>query len=157
MAWSASKIMMSFLEDVFENTSAIDLNSDSFKITLWDNDITPDQTAASASAAYATGQWVTTGNEVSDTTEWPVAGQALGSVTSAFSSNIYTFDAADEVSDGTSATLVAFFGSFIYDDTIAAPVADPGICYLYFGGTQTVTDGTLTIIFNGSGIMTLTA
>jgi len=64
MAWSASKIMMSFLEDVFENTSAIDLNSDSFKITLWDNDITPDQTAASASAAYATGQWVTTGNEV---------------------------------------------------------------------------------------------
>ena len=157
MAWSASKIMMSFLEDVFENTSAIDLNSDSFKLTLWDNDVVPDQTAASASAAYATGQWVSAGNEVSDGTEWPVAGQALGSVTSTFASNVYTWDAADEVSDGTSATLVGFFGSFIYDDTIAAPVVDPGICYLYFGGTQTVTDGTLTVIFNALGIFTITA
>ena len=157
MAWSASKIMMSFLEDVFENTTAIDLNSDSFKITLWDNDITPDQTVASASAAYATGQWVSAGNEVSDGAEWPVAGQALGSVTSTFASNVYTWDAADEVSDGTSATLVGFFGCFIYDDTIAAPVVDPGICYLYFGGTQTVTDGTLTVLFNASGIFSITA
>lgn len=157
MAWSASKIFMSFLEDVFENTTAIDLNSDTFKIALYDNDITPDQTVASASAAYNAGQWASAGNEVSDTTEWPVTGQALGSVTSAFSSNVFTFDAADEVSDGTSATLANVYGCLIYDDTITTPVADPGICYLYFGGVNSVTDGTFTVQFNASGIFTITA
>ena len=34
MAWSASKIFMAFLEDVFENTTAMDLNSDTFKVAL---------------------------------------------------------------------------------------------------------------------------
>src|SRR3990167_9888484 len=99
MAWSASKIFLAFIDDVMDNTTAMDLNLDTFKIALYDNDITPDQTVTSANTAYGVGQWVTTGNEVSDTTEWPVTGQALGSVTSAFSSNVYTFDAADEVSE----------------------------------------------------------
>ena len=157
MAWSASKIFMAFLEDVFENTTAMDLNSDTFKVALYDNDITPDQTVASANTAYNAGQWTASGNEVSDTTEWPATGQALGSVTSAFSSNVYTFDAADEVSDGTSATLAAVFGCLIYDDTITTPVADQGVCYLYFGGTNSVTDGTLTVVFNSAGIFTITA
>ena len=35
-------------------------------------------------------------------------------------------------------------------------VVDQGWAYLYFGGTQTVTDGTLTIIYSASGISTLT-
>ena len=157
MAWSASKIFLAFIDDVMDNTTAMDLNSDSPKIALYDNDITPDQTVTSANTAYGVGQWVTTGNEVSDTTEWPVTGQALGSVTSAFSSNVYTFDAADEVSDGTSATLANVFGCLIYDDTITTPVADQGICYLYFGGTNSVTDGTFTVAFNASGIFTITA
>lgn len=157
MAWSASKIFMAFIEDVFENTTAMDLNSDTIKIALYDNDITPDQTVTSANTAYGVGQWVTTGNEVSDAAEWPVTGQALGSVTSTFSSNVYTLDAADEVSDGTSATLANVYGGLIYDDTIAAPVADQGICYLYFGGVNSVTDGTFTVVFNASGIFTITA
>jgi hypothetical protein len=148
---------MAFLDDVFDNTTAMDLNADSIKIALYDNDITPDQTVSSANTAYNVGQWVTTGNEVSDGSEWPVTGQALGSVTSAFSSNVYTFDAADEVSDGVSATLANVYGCLIYDDTIAAPVADQGICYLYFGGTNSVTDGTFTVQFNASGIFTVTA
>jgi hypothetical protein len=157
MAWSASKIFMAFLEDVFENTTAMDLNSDTFKVALYDNDITPDQTVASANTAYNAGQWTASGNEVSDSTEWPATGQALGSVTSAFSSNVYTFDAADEVSDGTSATLANVYGCLIYDDTITTPVADQGVCYLYFGGVNSVTDGTFTVVFNASGIFTVTA
>jgi hypothetical protein len=156
MAWSASKIFMSFVEDVFENTTAIDLNSDTFKIALYDNDITPDQTVASASAAYNAGQWTASGNEVSDGAEWPSTGQALGSVTSTFASNVYTFDAADEVSTGTSATLANVYGCLVYDDTIASPVAKPGICYNYFGGVNSVTDGTFTVIFHASGIFALT-
>jgi len=157
MAWSASKIFMAFLEDVFENTTAMDLNSDTFKVALYDNDITPDQTVTSPNTAYNAGQWTASGNEVSDSTEWPATGQALGSVTSAFSSNVYTFDAADEVSDGTSATLANVYGCLIYDDTITTPVADQGVCYLYFGGVNSVTDGTFTVVFNASGIFTVTA
>jgi hypothetical protein len=74
-----------------------------------------------------------------------------------FSSNVYTFDAADEVSDGTSATLANVYGCLVYDNTIAAPVANQGVCYLYFGGINSVTDGTLTVSFNASGIFTITA
>lgn len=157
MAWSASKIFMAFIEDVFENTTAMDLNSDTIKVALYDNDITPDQTVTSANTAYNAGQWVASGNEVSDGAEWPSTGQALGSITSGFSSNVYTFDAADEVSTGTSATLANVYGCLVYDDTITTPVADQGICYLYFGGVNSVTDGTFTVVFHSSGIFTITA
>lgn len=148
---------MAFLEDSLENTAALDLDADSFKLALYDNDITPDQTVTSGNTAYNVGQWVSTGNEVSDGTEWPVAGQPLGSVTSSRSSNVFTFDAADEVSNGTSATLANVHGCLIYDDTLTTPVADQGVCYLYFGGANSVTDGTFTVQFHASGIFTITA
>lgn len=83
--------------------TAMDLNSDTFKAALYDNDITPSQTAASASTAFDAGQWATAGNEVADGAEWATGGIALSSVTSGFSSNVYTFDAADTVSTGSSA------------------------------------------------------
>jgi hypothetical protein len=156
MAWSASKIFVSTIEDMLENTTAMDLNNDTFKVALYDNDITPDQTVASANTAYNAGVWVTTGNEVSDAAEWPVTGQALDSVTFAPTAAVLKFDAADEVSDGTSATLANVYGCLIYDDTITTPVADQGVCYLYFGGVNSVTDGTFTVVFNASGIFTLT-
>ena len=50
----------------------------------------------------------------------------------AFASNVYTFDAANTVSTGTSATLANVYGCLVYDDT----TADHGICYNYFGGTN---------------------
>jgi len=156
MAWANSKIFMAFLEDVFENTTAMDLNSDTFKAALYDNDITPSQTVTSANTAYNAGQWTASGNEVTDGSEWATGGVALGSVTSAFSSNVYTFDAADTAS-GTSATLAAVFGCLVYDDTIAAPVADQGVCFNYFGGTNSVTDGTFTIQWHANGIFQITA
>lgn len=155
MAWSASKIFVSTIEDVLENTTAVDLNSDTFKVALYNNTPVPDQTVASASTAYNAGQWVNT-SEVSDTTEWPATGQALDTVTFAPTANVLKFDAADEVSTGTSATLANVYGCLIYDDTIVTPVADQGICYLYFGGVNSVTDGTFTVVFNASGIFTLT-
>ena len=69
--------------------------------------------------------------------------------------NVYTFDAANTAS-GTSATLLTVFGCLVYDDTIATPVADQGLCYNYFGGTQSVTDGTFTVIWHANGIFQLT-
>jgi len=156
MAWSASKIFSALITDVLNNTTAIDLNTDaSLKVALYDNDITPDQTVTSANTAYNVGQWVTTGNEVSDGAEWAVGGVALTSPTSVFVTNVYTFDAANTAS-GTSATLLTVFGCLVYDDTIVTPVADQGLCYNYFGGTQSVTDGTFTVIWHVNGIFQLT-
>ena len=156
MAWSTSKVFVAYLTDIVNNTTAMDLNTDaSLKVALYDNDITPDQTVTSANTAYNVGQWVTTGNEVSDGAEWAVGGVALTSPTSVFATNVYTFDAANTAS-GTSATLLTVFGCLVYDDTIATPVADQGLCYNYFGGTQSVTDGTFTVIWHANGIFQLT-
>jgi hypothetical protein len=155
MAWSNSKIFMAYLEDSFENTAALDLNSDTFKAALYNNSITPDQTVASASTAYNTGQWALA-NEVSEAGQWAAGGVALSSVTSAFASNVFTFDAADTAS-GTAADLANVHGVLVYDDTIATPVADQGVCYNYLGGANSVVNGTFTVVWNASGIFAITA
>jgi len=153
MAWSNSKIFSAFVRDTFNQTATFDLDTHTLKCALYNNTGTPDQTVASASSAYNTGQWVTA-NELSNG-GWTAAGLALTSVTSTFSSNVYTLDAAD-TANGSAATISGAFGCLIYDDTLTTPVADQGICYLYFGGTNSVTSGTLTVVYNASGIMTLT-
>jgi hypothetical protein len=157
MAWSNSKIFMALFEDTLENTTAMDLNADTFKAALYDNDITPDQTVSAANTAYNAGQWTASGNEVTDGTNWDTAGEPLTSVTSAFSSNVYTFDAANTPQSGASCTLANVYGCLVYDDTIASPVADQGVSFHYFGGAQSVTGGTFTIVWNASGIFTITA
>ena len=155
MAWSGSKVFMATIEDIFENTCAFDLDTDAFKAALYNNSITPSQTVASASTAYNAGQWATA-NEVYDGSNWTQAGVALGSKTSGFSSNVFTFDAADTGSPG-SATLSIVYGCLVYDDSLTTPVADQGLSYHYFGGANSVTAGTFTIIWSASGIVQLTA
>lgn len=155
MAWSNSKIFSTFVTDAVNNTAALDLNADTFKVALYDNDITPDQTVASANTAYNVGQWVITGNEVSQAGQWAAGGVALASVTSGFTTNVYTFDAADTAS-GSAATLANVYGCLIYDDTLTTPVADQGVCFNYFGGANSVTAGTLTVVWSASGIFALT-
>jgi hypothetical protein len=154
MAWSNSKIFVSTIEDILENTTAIDLNTDTFNVALFNDSITPSQTVASASTAFGAGVWAS--GEVFDGAEWPTGGQALDSVTFAPTSNVLKWDAADEVSTGTSATLASVFGCLIYNISVNTPVDSQGICYLYFGGTNSVTDGTFTVVFNTAGIFTLT-
>jgi hypothetical protein len=154
MAWTNSKIFVSTIEDILENTTAIDLNTDTFNVALFNDSITPSQTVASASTAFGAGVWAS--GEVFDGAEWPTGGQALDSVTFAPTSNVLKWDAADEVSTGTSATLASVFGCLIYNISVNTPVDSQGICYLYFGGTNSVTDGTFTVVFNTAGIFTLT-
>jgi hypothetical protein len=152
MAWSASKIFSVFIQDALNRTSAYDLNADTFKAALYDNDITPDQTVSSANSAYNAGQWTAAGNEVTDGTNWDTAGEPLTGVTSAFTTNVYKFDATDTPQSGASCTLANVYGCLVYDDT----VSDLGVSYHYFGGAQSVTGGTFTIVWNSSGIFTLT-
>lgn len=152
MAWSASKIYSAFITDALNNTAALDLNSDTLTAALYDNTITPSQTVTSANAAYGAGVWAT--GEVSNG-GWAAGGVNLSSVTSTFTSNVYTLDAAD-TANGTAATLSSVYGTQVYDNTLTTPVADQGICFNYFGGSNSVTSGTFTIAWSASGIISLT-
>ncbi len=89
---------------------------------------------------------------VFDVTGWPAVGRPIVVATSAFSSNVYTFDSVDTVSVNSTTTLTNATGTLVYDDTLAAPVADQGICYNYFGGQNSVVNGQFTIIWNVLGV-----
>jgi hypothetical protein len=154
MAWTNSKIFSAFPTDSFNSTASFNVDADNIKAALFDTTVTPSQTVASASTAYGAGVWAAGG--VFDASGWPAVGRQLLSPTSTFASNVYTFDAADTVSANDTTTLIATFGCLIYNDTLAAPVADQGISFNYFGGTQSVTAGRFTIIWNASGILALT-
>ena len=152
---TSSKLFTVFIQDVLNKTSDhLDLNTDTIRIALYGNSGTPDQTDTAAHNAYngSGGAWVTA-NEIT-ATGWTAGGLALASVTSSFSSVTYTFDAADK-SGGASDTVTAAYGCLIYDDSATTPVADQGICYLAFGGSNSVTSGTFTVSFNASGIFTI--
>lgn len=156
MAWSNSKISRAFLADVLGNVAAFDLDADSLKAALFDNDITPDSNASSANFAYNAGQWASAGNEVFQAIQWPQGGVALtGQVLNSATSDVVFLDANDTAS-GSSATLSNVFGCLVYDDTLAAPVADQGICFNYFGGSNSVVAGTFTIAWNANGILRYT-
>lgn len=156
MAWSASKIFRPFLADVLGNVAAFDLDADTFKAALYDNDITPDANVTSANSAYNAGQWTSLNNEVFQAGQWAQGGVALsGQTLNSGTSDVVFFDAQDTAS-GSNATLSNVYGCLVYDDTLAAPVADQGMCFNYFGGANSVVAGTLTIGWNANGILRYT-
>ncbi len=155
MAWTNSKIFRQYLADIIDNTTAMDYGSDTVKIAIYGTGITPDNDVTAANSAYNTGQWVT-GGELTSSTDWPAGGLTLASKTIGVgTADLVTIDAADSAS-GSNATLAGVFGGLVYDDTIATPVAKQGFCYLYFGGTQSVTAGTLTVVYAAAGLMSFT-
>lgn len=157
MAWTDSRIFTSFITDAVNATNAFNIDADTIKAALYNGTAAPDRTVASSLAKYAaaSGAWVT-GNEVTDSSGWPAGGRALASVTSTFSSGVYTFDAADTSSANSTTTLSNVNGVLIYDDTLTTPVADQALCFNYLGGAQSVTSGTFTVVWNASGIFTFT-
>jgi hypothetical protein len=158
VAWSNSKIFQEWVnQPMFQasGTSYTGLDSDTVKVALFNNSVTPDRTAAVASTGFNTGTWTTT-NEVTDATNWVSGGRALASKTFTASSGTVTFDAADLAGGGT-VTITNAYGAFVYDDTITGgTVADQGVSFNYFGGAQSVTAGTFTIVWNASGIAAFT-
>lgn len=157
MAWSNSKIFRQYVADSLNRTAAFDLNSDSFKAALYTNSITPDQNVTAALSAYNAGssQWLTA-NEQFEAGQWNQGGVALTSVVvDTATAGVVMFDAADTAS-GAAADLTGVFGTLVYDDTLTTPVADQGVCYNYFGGTNSVVNGTFTIVWSANGIMRFT-
>jgi hypothetical protein len=151
MSWSNSKVFAAFLTDALAGTAAFDLNSDTFKVALYDNDITPANDVAAANSAYNAGQWTSASNEVSESGQWATGGVALTSPTCTFTSTTVTFDASDTAS-GSAADLANVYGCLVYDDTLTTPVADQGVCYNYLGGANSVVNGTFTVVWSSSGI-----
>ncbi|MFH0980637.1 MAG: hypothetical protein V2A79_03750 [Planctomycetota bacterium] len=158
MAFGAdSKVFIYYMGGVLENTTAMDLDADTFNFALYNNTGTPDATVPAALSAYnaADSQWVTA-NEVTDATGWPAKGNPILTPTHAIATNVFTFDAPDLVSIDTHTTLTNVYGGLCFDDTIAAPVADQGVCFNSFGGVNSVTAGQFTVVFAGTGIFTVT-
>lgn len=148
MSWANSKVFVAFPTEAFKNTTAYDLDTDTFKAALYNDAITPDQTVSQANTAYNVGQWANT-NEVTSTGEWDAGGVAL--TTPAISNDTTTtvkWDAVDTAS-AAGATLSATYGTLVYDTSVSSY----GICYNYFGGPNSVTNGTFTIVWNTNGIM----
>jgi hypothetical protein len=151
MAWSNSKIFRITLANALGNVTALDLDADSFKLANYNNSITPDQNATAANVAYNAGQWASA-NEISQGGQWAAGGIAIGGTVLDTSTNgIVMFDGND-VASGSAATLSNVNGGLVYDDTLTTPVADQGLCYLYYGGAASVTNGTLTVQFAATGI-----
>lgn len=166
MAFTASAIFREWPKSVMGQgqTAAVlpaayaGLGADTVNVALYGNTITPDKDAALTSTGYNTGQWVT-GGEITDATNWVAGGRALASKTlTTPSTGVFMFDAAD-LAGGGNVTLAAVYGCLVYDNTITAGtggVAKQGVCYNYFGGTQSVTSGSFTIIWNANGVFRFT-
>ena len=151
MAWSASKVFA--FAQLQMGKAALNLSTDSYKVALYNNSITPDNTVTTAVLTEYNGagsQWLIA-NEISQVTQWPAGGESLTSVTWTQASNVDTFTAANTQS-GSAATLVGFYGCLVYDTSVSSE----GLAFLYFGGTQTVTAGQLTVVYNAAGIATWT-
>ena len=163
MAWTNSKIFGAFPTSSFNLTKGFNLASDTIEAALFGT-MTPDQTVTAANTAYGAGVWtggsspnlVDTGS--SAPAGWPYLGRPLGTIVSSFTSNVYSFGAANTASANSATTITAAFGALVYDHTTTSPagVTDQGICFSYFGGTQTVTLGSFTIAWSGGNILQLT-
>jgi hypothetical protein len=162
VAWSASNVFQEWVKNPLFNgsggtppTSYTGYLTDTMNCALYASGITPDRNAAVGSTGYNTGVWIT-GNEKTGSSEWVAGGRALASKTNAASSGTITLDAAD-LTGSASITMTSVEGCLIYDNTISGgTVAKQGMCFLWFGGAQSVTTGTFSVVFNAAGIVTAT-
>jgi hypothetical protein len=145
--------------------SATGLLGDTVNVALFNGTlVSPNAAAAVGSTAYNTGTWVS-GSEVIDTggSNWAAGGRALASKTfSALTAGTQTtassiaFDAADLAGAG-NVTITNAYGCLVYDNTISGvTVAKQGMCFNYFGGAQSVTAGTFTIVWDATGVFKIT-
>lgn len=155
MAWTDSRVFRPLIADMFGNVAAFDLDADQITNALYNNSITPNNDVTAANSAYNVDQWATA-NEIFDAGFWDQGGEDLANkVINAATADVVFFD-ADDTSSAAGATMANIHGCLIYDNTLAAPVANQGICYLYLGGPQSVTAGVFTVAYNALGIVRAT-
>ncbi|HEY1705597.1 MAG TPA: hypothetical protein VGG75_38415 [Trebonia sp.] len=156
MSWSVSAIFQQSLLNPLMGKATGSTNpttfgswtADTIDVALFLTGATPDKTAAFASIGYNTGSVWTTANEAPGTGGYTQGGTALASKANTVDSGSSSlcFTAANP--SWTSATISGVFGDFVYDASITATgstVTKQGLCFNYFGGSQSVTSGTFTI------------
>lgn len=157
MAWADSKIFQRYLTNMIGNALAFDYDADTIKAALYGNTITPDNdvtTDVLASYNGTASQWVTAGEKTSST-DWPAGGQTLaGKTVSVATADVVMVDATTDTASGAAATLADVHGCLVYDDTLSPN--KHGLCYNYFGGANSVTNGTFTIVWSANGIFRFT-
>jgi hypothetical protein len=153
MAWTNSKIFTTFVQDSLNLTYSHNLLANNIRVALFGTTVTPDQTVnATASGYNQTGSiWSASGAEVT-ATGWTAGGLTLVTKTSNYATNVYTFNAGNQAG-GASDTVSNAYGVLIYNNSATAK---NGVSFNYFGGPASVTSGTFTVVFNASGIFTLT-
>jgi hypothetical protein len=153
VSWSTSAIFQQALLNPLLGKATGSTNPTTF--TSWTSDTidcalfltgaTPDKTAVVGSTGYNTGTWTTT-NEAPGTGNYTQGGTTLASKANTIDagSSSLCFTAGNP--SWTSATISGVFGDLVYDASITTgTVAKQGLCFNYFGGSQSVTGGTFTI------------
>jgi len=129
---------------------------DTMNFALYGATTAPDKTVATAvlcSYNGAASQWITgAGYEVANSGTYAAGGQALAGKAWAIDATAGPCFSATGPS-WTGATITAY-GGLLYDSTITTSGnfnAKQGVCFNYFGGVQTVTAGTFTVVYATAG------
>lgn len=139
------------LRDILQNDTAIDLPVDVIKGALFTNTPTPN---FDTNTAYGAAPF--NANEVPNGSGYTTGGAALANdaiTVASPSATMLKYDADDLA--WVAATFASVRGVLLYDDTIAAPTADPAIVAVTFGADFSVTAGTFTVQWNANGIFTI--
>lgn len=159
MAWTASAIFQQAMLNPIAmagatttpptSMTATGLLGDTINVALFGTaSSTPNKADTLANTAYGAGQWIV-GNETNGGANWPAGGLPLASKTYTIDvpSSSICFHGANLAGTG-NVTVTAAYGCLVYDNTISGgTVAKQGLCYNYFGGPQSVTAGTFTILW----------
>jgi hypothetical protein len=158
MAWTDSKIFQRYLTNMIGNVLALDYDADTIKVALYNDTITPNNDVTSdplASYAGAGSQWAS--GEVIDSSggaDWPTGGQTLGTKTVDVTTADVVKVSAANVASGSTADISNAVGCLVYDNTLTPDKL--GLCYNFFGGANSVTNGTFTIVWSANGIFRFT-
>jgi hypothetical protein len=135
-------------------TTFANLSADVIDCALYGNTGTPSKSVSAVNSGYNQDQWVT-GNETNGGANWPAGGLPLASKLFAIDTGSSSICFSTAALTGNPVTVAAAFGCLIYDFTITVP-AKQGLCYNYFGGTQSVTAGSFTVTWPTVGAVTNT-
>jgi hypothetical protein len=175
MAWTDSRIFREWIAcslgpaDGFtgrwDPTAGPGLVTGDYRVALFDDTVTPDETVLLPGTAYGAGVWA--GGEVTDTSgngNWPAGGTPLLNVTYADAGQavVFTADPAGGPTVGV-VTIDGAEGDLLYftdASGVAAGgtplLADQGAAFHSFGGPQSVTAGFFTVRWNTQGVMLVT-
>lgn len=170
MAFPASAMSRQLFGDYFAGTlqggtGAVKWKTaagDTFTAALYDNTVTGTKDSTAAAYAYGGTAWATGGGatgspQVYQAGQWAQGGVNLANPAITSTGAGIVMGDADDTASGTACTISNAYGVFVYDNSLTSPVADQGICHnLFTGGAQSVTNGTLTIVWHTNGVWRVT-